>query len=289
MDISMVPGKLKHCYAVEKGWSGERKYFVQTDAGRFLLRISDKPQAEVYAAMSRAAATGIPMAQPVAFGSCQAGEYLLLTWVDGESADSTLPALPRQEQYRLGRQAGESLRRLHSIPAPKGQEAWQTRFNRKIDRKIAQYEAYGLRYENDAPVLAYLAEHRSLLKNRPQSFQHGDYHCGNMILSGGQLSVIDFHRLDYGDPWEEFSRIVWCAAVSPDFAAGRVDGYFEDEVPEDFWPLLALYIASNTLSSLPWAIPFGDGEIRTMRAQMADIMNWYENMTNPVPAWYRER
>ena len=78
-------------------------------------------------------------------------------------------------------------------------------------------------------------------------------------------------------------------AVSPDFAAGRVDGYFDDAVPETFWPLLALYIASNTLSSLPWAIPFGDDEIDTMRRQMADVMDWYDDFREVVPRWYRER
>jgi len=32
----------------------------------------------------------------------------------------------------------------------------------------------------------------------------------------------DFNRLDYGDPWEEFNRIVWCAGISKQFASGRI-------------------------------------------------------------------
>ena len=28
----------------------------------------------------------------------------------------------------------------------------------------------------------YIAENRHLLKNRPQSYQHGDYHIGNMMI-----------------------------------------------------------------------------------------------------------
>jgi len=58
-------------------------------------------------------------------------------------------------------------------------------------------------------------------------------------------------------------------------------------VPMEFWRLLALYISSNTLSSLPWAIPFGDGEIETMTKQAADVLSWYDNMRNPVPTWYK--
>ena len=40
----------------------------------------------------------------------------------------------------------------------------------------------------------------------------------------------------------------------------------------DFWKLLALYICSNTLGSLPWAIPFGEGEIQVMRKQAAQVL-----------------
>ena len=53
-----------------------------------------------------------------------------------------------------------------------------------------------------------------------------------------------------------------------------------------FGRLLALYIANNTLGSLPWAIPFGEGEIATMKKQAAEILLWYDNLKNPVPRWY---
>ena len=65
-----------------------------------------------------------------------------------------------------------------------------------------------------------------------------------------------------------------------------VNGYFDDDVPMDFWRLLALYIASNTLSSVYWAIPFGQKEIDTMLNQAKEVLSWYDNMQNPVPTWY---
>jgi aminoglycoside phosphotransferase (APT) family kinase protein len=107
-----------------------------------------------------------------------------------------------------------------------------------------------------------------------------------MIDAQGTLTIIDFDRDDYGDPWEEFNRIVWCAQVAPYFASGMVDGYFAGKVPAKFWQLLALYICSNTLSSLPWAIPFGEKEISVMRNQQAEVLAWYDNMKREVPSWY---
>lgn len=53
------------------------------------------------------------------------------------------------------------------------------------------------------------------------------------------------------EDWESrFNRIVWCAQKAPLFASGIVNGYFDDNVPMGFWRLLALYISSNTLSSV---------------------------------------
>ena len=102
----------------------------------------------------------------------------------------------------------------------------------------------------------------------------------------GQLYIIDFDRPKTGDPWLEFNRIVWSAQLSPAFASGTVDGYFDGKPPLEFWNLLALYIAVNTLSSLPWAVPFGEGEIATMQAQAKEVLEWYDGMKRRVPRWY---
>ena len=108
------------------------------------------------------------------------------------------------------------------------------------------------------------------------------------VKRGG--GVVVYHAADNAFAgWEEFNRIVWCAQAAPDFARGMVDGYFDGNVPLIFWKLLALYICSNTLSSLPWAIPFGEQEISVMRRQAAEVLSWYQNMETVIPSWYEKR
>ena len=278
---------------VEKGWSGDRKYRVTTDAGDvYLLRIAPPDRLErkrrEFERMSAVAALGIPMCLPVECGICDEGSYSIQTWIDGVDAENAVMAMDATAQYRYGLDAGRILSKIHRVPAPDDVPDWETRFNTKIDRKIAMYEACELKYESGGDAfLDYLAQNRHLLKDRPQSYQHGDYHIGNMMIDrDGVLTIIDFDRDDFGDPWEEFNRIVWCAQAAPAFASGMVDGYFDGKVPMEFWKLLALYICSNTLSSLPWAIPFGEGEIRVMREQAAQVLEWYGGMKNAVPKWY---
>lgn len=277
---------------VNKGWSGDRKYCATTaDGGKYLLRISDMERLErkkrEYERMKQAAALGIPMCLPIELGTCEEGVCSIQSWIDGDDAETVIAALPAEKQYAYGLDAGRILAKIHTIPAPPDASDWESRFNAKIDRKIAMYGGCALKYENGDVFLNYIAQNRHLLANRPQSYQHGDYHIGNMMIDHkGVLTVIDFEKQDVGDPWEEFNRIVWSAQAAPAFASGMVDGYFAGEVPMAFWKLLALYICSNTLGSLPWAIPFGEKEILVMRKQAAQVLQWYDGMKNVVPAWY---
>ena len=277
---------------IHKGWSCDRKYCAMTSDGtKYLLRITPKEKsanrADMFRMQQEVAALDVPMCKPVAFGACEDGVYMVQTWIDGEDAESVIPFLPDTRQYAYGLEAGRILRKIHSIPAPKTQEDWESRFNRKMDYKIQNYMECPIHYENGQAFIDYIRENRHLLKDRPQVFQHGDYHIGNMMIDrDGKLQIIDFDRYDFGDPWEEFNRIVWCAQKSPLFASGMVNGYFDGNVPPEFWKLLALYIASNTLSSVYWAIPFGPDEVNTMLKQANDILRWYDNMSNPMPTWY---
>ena len=278
---------------IDKGWSGDQKYCaITSDGTKYLLRISSIDRLErkrrEYEKMSEVAQLGIPMCMPVEFGTCEEGAYSIQSWIDGEDAEGVVMAMDAERQYRYGLDAGQILAKIHTVSAPADAPNWESRFNAKIDRKIAMYESCELKYERGGEAfLDYLAQNRHLLNGRPQSYQHGDYHIGNMMIDcEGVLTIIDFDRDDFGDPWEEFNRIVWCAQAAPSFASGMVDGYFDGEVPMNFWKLLALYICSNTLSSLPWAIPFGEKEIQVMRNQAEQVLEWYDGMANVVPSWY---
>ena len=279
---------------ITKGWSSDRKYSVTDEVGtRYLLRVSDitlhDKKLDEFRFMQEVSSLGVPMCHPIEFGISDDGVYSIQSWIDGEDAEEVILNYTDDEQYYFGVGAGRILRKIHTIPAPDIAEEWETRYNRKIDRKMKGYSECPLKYENGQAFIRYINENRHLLKNRPQAYHHGDYHIGNMMIDRtGKLNIIDFNRSDYGDPWEEFNRIVWCAQKSPLFATGMVNGYFNGNVPFDFWSLLALYIASNTLSSLYWAIPFGEAEVNVMVNQASEVLSWYDNMKNPVPTWYKE-
>ena len=278
---------------LNKGWSADKKYRAITASGEsYLLRIGPLERTgklwRQHLKMQKVARLGIPMSLSLEDGTCKEGPYLIQSWIDGVDAEEALPRYSEEQQYAYGLEAGRILRKIHSIPAPsEGTKPWDEYFGRKIDRKLKAYGECPLKYDHGEELVAFIQAHRHLLYDRPQTFQHGDYHCGNMMIDkAGQLIIIDFDKWDYGDPWEEFNRIVWCARTSPAFASGRIDGYFDGDVPEEFWQLLALYICNNCIGSLPWAIPYGEQEIQVMRRQCSDILRWYDHFSTVIPSWY---
>lgn len=275
---------------ISGGWSADRKYRAEAaDGGLYFLRIAAPERAErlerVFRLQRLAADPGLPIARPLECGPCAEGFYTLETWIEGEDARTALPGRTEEQLYADGLAAGRLLRRIHQVPAPADLPAWEDRFSAKIDRKVAEYLACPLKYEHDEALLAGVAEGRGLLADRPQCFQHGDFHVGNFMYENGQLMVIDFDRCGFGDPWEDFKKIIWTAAAAPALARGQVDGYFEGEAPEEFWRLLLLYDCEGQLGSLPWAIPYGEAEVRVMREQAKQLAAWYAD--GIVPSWYR--
>ncbi|MFW5437287.1 aminoglycoside phosphotransferase family protein [Paenibacillus apiarius] len=280
--------------AVHKGWSKDKKYYIRAIDGReLLLRMADISQYEKkkreFESVRKLDDIDILMSRPIDFGICNNGQsvYSLFTWVEGEDAMQVIPALSANEQYRLGVKAGEFLSKMHQIPAENNQTPWAEYYNGKINKYITNYKACGIHLKGADKIINYVEQNRYLLENRPQSYQHGDYHVGNMIVTkSGELGIIDFNRCDYGDPWEEFNRITWCAGMSGIFASGRINGYFNNEVPDLFFRLMALYVASNQLSTVHWAIPFGQEEVYIMLERAGNVLDWYDEFQTYVPNWY---
>ena len=166
--------------------------------------------------MCQVAALDVPMCKPLEFGTSAEGVYSIQTWIDGADAEEILQSFEGDAQYAYGFEAGQILKQIHRIPAPKGIEDWESYFNPKTSYKIKMYEECAIKYENGEAFIDYINAHRHLLKGRPRTYQHGDYHIGNMMIGRNkQLYIIDFNRNDFGDPWEEFNVLFGALQIRP--------------------------------------------------------------------------
>jgi serine/threonine-protein kinase len=280
---------------INKGWSSDKKYYIETvDGDRLLLRVADIAEYERKKAefdmLKRVAELDIPASRPVDFGICNDGKsvYQLLTWIDGEDLENVLPTLSEAEQYVLGVKAGEILRKIHQIPAPDEFGEWSERYFSVIDERVDAYRAVGTPFEGSDVVLAYLETNRHLLKNRPQTFIHGDYHVGNLMVGhDGELYVIDLLDEGFGnycDPWYDLKT--FGENENMHFSTGFVRGYFCSEPPKEFWDTITYYIVNAALTSIVWrkynkpeelpeALRWNEANAAAIREGRSPLMKWY--------------
>ena len=287
---------------------GEQRYCVENaDGQRMFLRISDK---EAYNGkkfehemMERVRNLGVLTPKPIDFGyfDDENGEksiYSLTSWIDGEDMEITLPLLTGTEQYAIGIKSGINLRLMHSIPAPddKTPENWETQMNDEINWKVQEYKKAQLNDKIDLEVreqlklseypvyeeylLNYIEKNRYLLKNRPQGLLHYDYNLRNiLLLNKAEPYVIDFGDYEFGDPWREFTYMF--ANHFPHFLTGMINGYFNNSIPEAFFPTLLLYSSIHALQ-----IFIFDGVNKDSIGAVPEHVKYHNNMSNPLPAWY---
>ena len=279
---------------VRKGWSRDQKYRVRTmDGGDCLLRLAEAAAFDAkkkeYEILQKYAALGFPMSQPLDFGLCADGVYMLLSWVEGEDLETVLPTLPETAQYRLGCEAGRILKQIHSIPVDPADRPITTKREKKL-RQLSRYEQSQVRIKGDGAAIQYVKDNVGLLWRLPPVYQHGDFHPGNLIYRpDGTIGVIDFNRWEVGDPYEEFYKLQsFGREVGIPYCVGQIDAYFEGTVPEDFWRTLAVYVAHASLYSIKWAEKVGAPEMEGMKRRCREAMEDYDGFHTIIPLWYTE-
>jgi len=286
---------------IVKGWSEETKFRVRTPSGEYhLIRISDEHEfdqkKEEFHAMKQLSLTDLNISRPVDFGLSSSGDfvYSIYTWVEGNDAELEIPKLSPIQQYEYGRKAGIILQEIHNNPAPPDTPSYAQRFIQKIEHFVRLYHEMEIYLDYGDEVIDYLRGNIQLLNNRPQSLQHGDFHLGNMVLSRKanadyrELGIIDFNRLSYGDPWEDFERCYFTIQKSVPFMNGQIHSYFDDDVPDLFFKLLAFYTGYCCISSIPWTKRFGPEEMERTRIMSNYVIKEFNNYQDYIPKWYEE-
>lgn len=280
---------------INRGWSADLKYYIETtDEQKLLLRISEISQYErkkkEYEVICKYANLGFSMSEPISFGVCNGNQnvYMLLTWIEGEELELALTKLDQDTQYALGREAGTILKKIHLLKVPE-EEIPQTTKLPKKRTQIQRYEESDVRISGDEAILQFLEDNLDKIWKKPPVYQHGDFHPGNLILTpDGKIGVIDFNRWEIGDPYEEFYKLEsFGTEVSIPYCIGQIDAYFEDEIPEDFWEILAVYVAHASLYSIKWAEKYGQNDIDHMTRICEKSIAHYDHFKRLIPSWYR--
>ncbi|MFE5317876.1 aminoglycoside phosphotransferase family protein [Paenibacillus sp. NPDC056579] len=295
--IHLLQGKNCQLTLIDKGYSSDRKYRVSLSEQHFLLRVfaakSSESKRREYDVLAMMEEYGVRCSKPLEFGQLPEAEigYMLLSYVEGVDASEELPHYSDSVQYQIGLEAGKELWKMHQLQAPRHAPDWYESKVSKYRRYSEQYKACGVRIRDDHKMISFIDEHLELMKNRPNSFQHDDFHLSNLIVKEGRLAgVIDFNRYDWGDPVHEFLKIgMFSKEVSVPFSIGQIHGYFEGKQPDDmFWKLYSLYTAMTVISSVVWILKVKPDETEQMLNRLYGVLDDHDYFEMVKPRWYRD-
>ena len=277
---------------IQKGYSKEIKYKIKADKNYFFkispLSFSNKKDLEVKYISSLEKEIKFPKLVEMKFDTNSI--LSLYEWIDGVDIRDYASKLTGEELYQYGIQAGEFLKKIHSIYIEEYSDNWEEYYIKKSMKKIDSFRKVNIKFPEIETFIDYIVTHQYLLQDRPISLCHGDYHVGNMMieLETKKLVIIDFGSLEIGDPMEEFNRMIWNAQLSEEFATGFVNGYFEGEqIPDIFWKLMAYYMACDVVGSIPWAINFGDNQLEIMFKRAKLVLDWFDDFKRVIPKFYK--
>lgn len=295
-EIAFLRNKELVIKPIYKGYSEDHKFVVEDGQNKYLLRTFDSIHMEQkqleYAALSEMKRLSVKCSRPLEFGTIPSKGigYMLLTYIEGRDALEELPSCSRSEQYQVGFEAGEELRKIHLYTKPAAASTWYEDKLKKHQRYMEKYRFSSVRIPYDTAIASFIEDHLALMKHRPNVFQHDDFHAGNLIMQEKRLAgVIDFNRFDWGDPDHEFLKLgMFSVETSVPFSIGLIRGYFKQEPDELFWKRYALYQAMCMFSSIVWIQQVKPEETEQMLERLNRVIEDHHGFEYMRPNWYSE-
>ena len=275
-----------------KGYSEEMKYKVKADKNYFLkispLSFFKKKELELKYISHLEKEMKFPNLLEIKFENNSI--LSVYEWIDGVDFREYVTYLTDKELYQYGIQAGTFLQRIHSISIEEESINWHEFYLQKSMRKIDSFRMANINFPEIETFIDYIHTHQYLLQDRPISLCHGDFHVGNMmiVLETKELVIIDFGSLEIGDPMEEFNRMIWNAQLSEEFATGLINGYFNGKnIPDEFWKLMAYYMACDVVGAIPWAVNYGNNQLTTILERAQLVLDWFDDFERVIPKFYK--
>lgn len=280
------------------GLSADQKYKVIKDNQQsYLVRIFSLEELEnkkvEFQLLNQLKQLQVKSPTPIEIGTIPTSSlgYSIVSFIDGISGEKVIHQYSKKEQHQVGLEAGQELRKMHTLQAPAEVPSWDEQKYAKHQRYMKAYTKGSVHIKQDQLLSQYIESQVYLMKGRPNLFQHDDYHLNNLIINESKFAgVIDFERHDWGDPVHEFLKIgLFTRHYSTSFSAGLVQGYHNEEHPDEaFWKLYGLYTAMAIFSSIVWIMKVMREQLDDMLKRIEIILVDHDQFKRLIPLWYEE-
>ncbi|MEI8578343.1 phosphotransferase [Bacillus sp. WH-2] len=281
---------------ISKGFSPDKKYII-TNANneKYLFRTGDIKEYErkkiEFQILNEMVKRNVQAQRPIEIGILEEEGvcYSIFSYLEGEDAKKLLPTYSPKEQYDIGIEAGKDLAKMHTYEAPNNILPWYERAMKKYSKYVEVYKTCGINIKNDDKIIKFIEENEIYLKNRPNRFQHDDFHLENIIVRDGKyVGVVDFNGYDWGDPIHDFVKIALFARdISIPYSIGQIEGYFNGRIPEEFWNLYAVYVGMTVFSSVVWTLLAAPHMLDDMLERLTIVLEDHNNFELSKPIWFQ--
>ncbi|PEW68211.1 aminoglycoside phosphotransferase [Bacillus cereus] len=281
---------------ISKGFSPDKKYII-TNANneKYLFRTGDIKEYErkkiEFQILNEMVKRNVQAQRPIEIGILEEEGvcYSIFSYLEGEDAKKLLPTYSPKEQYDIGIEAGKDLAKMHTYEAPNNILPWYERAMKKYSKYVEAYKTCGINIKNDDKIIKFIEENEIYLKNRPNRFQHDDFHLENIIVRDARyVGVVDFNGYDWGDPIHHFVKIALFARdISIPYSIGQIEGYFNGRIPEEFWNLYAVYVGMTVFSSVVWTLLAAPHMLDDMLERLTIVLEDHNNFELSKPIWFQ--
>ncbi|MGD6831352.1 aminoglycoside phosphotransferase family protein [Sutcliffiella halmapala] len=282
----------KSIVELKKGFSFDKKYIIDN---KYLLRlfpIEEVKKREIeYDTIHALSAYSNYVPAGVEFNTLEELDkaYMILTYLPGEDAELAMKGLTEKEQYYAGFDSGRELKKLHELEAPNDYEPWHILKKKKSDKYIEELKEIDIDESLKGLLESYILKNEHLMKERPNRFQHDDFHPSNLVIHNKTFAgIIDFQKMDWGDPIHDLQKLgFFSKRVSVPFTKGVVDGYHEvGGVTQEFWELYNLYSAMHVVSAIVWGMKMGPEQYEVLYRYSMNVLSDHDNFNRLIPKWY---
>lgn len=212
---------------------------------------------------------------------------------DGETLESYLRRVKKNEARESGIAFGQALHRLHDTKIKDALRShWTELVNTTIDLVMYQYSMLRDKGPHDYLLLDFITANRHLLDKALQRTVVGSLTLHQIFVNGEQqFELTDLASLQIGDDVYDFVFLNDAAMIQPSFANGVLYGYYGEYPPRNFFRFLSLYTAIVMMQRIV-KIQTGDHkktEIDQMMEKEMKIIESYTDFADIVPTWIEPR
>lgn len=208
----------------------------------------------------------------------------LYVWLDGENLRSFLHNKTEISCYEYGIKSSKLLKKLHEVNVSNVVARFNVDYYITDILAILRSNDCILKYKN--LWLDLIVENADILKiKKKDSIIHFDFKPKNIMVSNDKLLLIDFDSFSIGNPWFDFyDKGLAIYKERQAFNKGVIDGYFNNNIPNDFWMFLKIISICTMIQMSAWSInKMKQDYIFSIEKH---LLKSYSDDSNNIPKWY---